>query len=96
MYQSPLFGLLVIKKGDKEKKFGFLISKKVSKKAVERNKIKRLLAISLRNNLNLIDEGTRGIVLAKSRMVGLKLAAVEEEVRKVINEKNNIKNTKVL
>lgn len=42
--QFPYFGLINLIKSDFDKKFGFIISKKISKKAVVRNKIKRFLA----------------------------------------------------
>jgi ribonuclease P protein component len=42
-----------------EKKFGFLISKKILKKAVKRNKLKRRLREMLREKVEIIKEGVR-------------------------------------
>jgi ribonuclease P protein component len=46
------------------KKFGFLISKKFFKKAVERNKLKRRLREMLREKIEKIREGARIIFIA--------------------------------
>lgn len=86
MFQSPIFGLLMVKTGDEEKKFGFVVSKKISKRAVDRNRIRRLLADSVRLNLDMIKEGTRGIFLARKAMLGLKFGEVEKELKNAISK----------
>lgn len=80
MYQSPIFGLLTLNLDDGGKKFGFVVSKKISKLAVERNRVKRLLAEGVRKNLNLVKEGTRGIFLPRKIILNLKSNEVEEEI----------------
>lgn len=62
-------------------KFGFIISKKISKKAVVRNKIKRLIAEEVRANLDKFENGFRGIFLIK---------------KGIIDEKDNVKDIKFL
>lgn len=57
-FKSDNLILKILPKG-KEKRFGFLISKKILKKAVERNKLKRRLREILRENVEKIKEGTR-------------------------------------
>lgn len=84
MYQSPIFGLLVLDLKDEEKKFGFVVSKKISKLAVERNRVKRLLAEGVRKNLNLVKEGTRGVFLPRKIMLGMKMEQVEKEIKKYL------------
>lgn len=79
--QFPFFGLINLVKTDTDRKFGFIISKKISKKAVVRNKIKRLIAQEVQNNLDKFEDGFRGIFLIK---------------KNIIDEKNNIKNIKFL
>ena len=61
---SPASRDLPLKKGE-QPKFGFIISRKISKKAVVRNKIKRLLAEEIRKNLDKFENGFRGIFLIK-------------------------------
>lgn len=84
IYHSPIFGVLVLKAGDKVKEFGMVISKKISKKAVERNKVKRLLAEAIRRNLDEINEGYRMIFLVKPSILGKKGEEIEKEVTKLL------------
>jgi ribonuclease P protein component len=80
---SPAFGVLVLKKEDEEKKFGFIISKKVSKKAVDRNKIKRRIAEVIRKNLEKFEPGIRIIFLAKKETLNKKIEEIENEIKKL-------------
>jgi ribonuclease P protein component len=50
------------------KKFGFLISKKVLKKATQRNKLKRRLREILREKIEEIKEGVRIVFIALSNL----------------------------
>lgn len=86
MIYSSIFGLLILKKEDKEKKFGFIISKKISKKAVDRNKIKRYLSEGVRRSLENIKEGSRGIFLVKREILNKKLEEIVVEVEKVFKK----------
>jgi len=95
--QYPYFGLISLNLPDpavagstlfdkeggelKDIKFGFIISKKISKKAVVRNKIKRLVAEEVRKNLDKFESGFRGIFLIK---------------KGIIDEKDNVKDIKFL
>ena len=84
MYQTPLFGMLVYR-GEEvgENRFGFVISKKVSKKAVDRNRIKRLLTEVVRKNMNKFKEKKWVVFLPKKTMLGLKYEEVEKEIKKL-------------
>ena len=79
---SPLFGFLTHKENDDQKKFGFIVSKKISKKAVDRNKIRRILSEVIRKNLEKVDNGTRVIFLTKKEILGKKYNEIEREVIK--------------
>lgn len=60
-------GFLLIKtreNGGDYSRFGFLVSQKVSKKAVERNKIKRLLRETVSQNFSKIKPGKDVVVVA--------------------------------
>lgn len=86
MVNTPLFGLKLIKKEDKEKKFGFVISKKISKRAVDRNRIKRLLTETVKKNLTKFDEGIRGIFLVKKEILGRNLIDIEGSLEKCLKK----------
>lgn len=79
---GDLFGMSFLKDGEEENRFGFIISKKISKRAVDRNRIKRLLSVAIGRNLNLVEnKGNKIIFLAKRTMLGKKEMEVEEEVK---------------
>lgn len=83
MYQSALFGMLVLKNEVEGNKFGFVISKKISKRAVDRNKIRRLMTESIRLNLEKIKNNVWVVFLAKRKILGLKQDGVRDEVEKM-------------
>jgi len=70
---TPFFSLLYIKpkkSGSVSSKFAFVLSKKVSKKAIERNRTKRILAGSVRSLIKEIQEGYLVLFLVKKRAIG--------------------------
>ena len=83
MYHSPFFSLLVLKSSDEEKRFGFVISKKISKRAVDRNKIKRFLSESVRSNLDKFN-GIKAVFLVKRIILEKSFEEVDQEVVKII------------
>lgn len=87
MYHSPSFSL-IIKISElmdqSEPRFGFVVSKKISKKAVERNKVKRLLSTILQKRLNRFNKKTKGIILVKSCILEKKEAEISMEIDKIL------------
>lgn len=81
---SPLFGFLTWKKDDDLKKFGFIVSKKISKRAVDRNKIRRRLADVVCKNLDMFEGGSRLVFLTKQEILGKKTEEIEKEVLKFL------------
>jgi ribonuclease P protein component len=81
---SPLFGFLTYKENDDQKKFGFIVSKKISKRAVDRNKIRRILSEVVRKNLEKFKDGTRIIFLTKKEILDKKYNEIEKEVERFI------------
>ncbi len=79
LWQSPFFGLKVLKGGDGVK-FGFVISRKISKKAVDRNKIKRVLAEVVRKKMESEKVEGRMIFLIKKKALGVKYKDFEVEI----------------
>ncbi len=78
MYQSKSFGMGVFNRDDKDpSRFGFIISTKISKKAVIRNRIKRIMAEVIRKNLVNIKNGYDVLFLIKHQAV--KIAKIELE-----------------
>ena len=84
---SPLFGFLTHKENDDQKKFGFIVSKKISKKAVERNKIKRRVMEVLGKNLSRFNKGTRVLFLSKKEALKAKMSDFEQEIERLCLKK---------
>lgn len=69
MYQTPHFGVCVLKKSKEEpSRFGVVISKKIDKLAVSRNRIKRAITESIRRNMQDIEKGYDVLFLVKKSL----------------------------
>jgi len=66
-------------------KFGAIISKKISKKAVERNQIRRKLMEAVRLNIDIFPEDFRGIFLVKKNILEKSEREIEECLKKLFN-----------
>jgi len=86
IYQSVLFGLVVKMDGSKDKKFGMIVSKKISLKAVDRNKIRRRLSEVIGKNLSEVSEGVSAIILAKKRLMEVGIAEIDSEFKRTIKD----------
>ncbi len=86
VYQSPIFGMLTLDKKDEEKRFLVVISKRISKKAVIRNKLKRQMTEVIRLNLDKIRPGVRVGFLVRVRILEWKWKEIKTEMEKVLRE----------
>lgn len=82
IYQSPIFGMLLVDKKDNQKKFLFVVSKRISKKAVDRNRIRRVLSEAVRLNLERVRSGVRIGFLVRRAILGMGLEEVKREVER--------------
>ena len=64
-FNTELFNLKIFQSEEIEPKFAFVVSKKVSKSAVVRNKTKRIMAEIIRKNLSKISPNKNIILYAK-------------------------------
>ena len=72
------------KSEDGKTKIGFIVSKKVSKKAVERNKVKRRLRESLRENKEKIDKGVSIIIIALASSKEVPYSEINNDIKSVL------------
>jgi len=90
LYQTPLFGVSVFQNEYDSKElpsqFGFVISKKISKKAVIRNKIRRWLADGVRKNMNSLKTRANFVFLVKTSMLKTTVDDVESEIKNVFEK----------
>jgi len=77
---GKLITLIVLENGLTNRRFGIIISSKVSKKAVERNKIRRRIVEIIRVYSNSLIEGFDAVILTKPDILGKKRKVLEEEL----------------
>lgn len=79
-HQSRSFGMGIYNREDDEPShFGFIISTKISKKAVIRNRIKRIMSEVVRKNLKNIKKGYDVLFLIKHQAVKINKEDLEKE-----------------
>lgn len=85
MIQSQSFGMGIFDRKDNDPlRFGFIISTKISKKAVIRNKIKRIMSEVIRKNLNKLKNGYDVLFLIKPSITKLETDIIEKETYEAI------------
>ncbi len=83
---SPCFSVIVLDKHDDQLKFGAIISKKISKRAVDRNKIKRRLMEVLGKKLGNFRVGFRILFLIKKAALDTSVEDFGKEIDKLVNK----------
>jgi len=86
--KKSLIGKLVflkfIKNDLDNSRFGFIVSSKISKKAVVRNKIKRQLREIVRKNLANIKSGLDIIIIAKPEIINNNYQDIKSDVKNLL------------
>lgn len=72
-------------------RFGFIISTKVHKKAVKRNRAKRLLTEAVLSLSSKIKPGFDVVFLAKKKIIDISLEEIKKEVKRLFIEAELIK-----
>lgn len=81
LFQSNSFAIAVLAREDKEpSRFGFVVSNKISKKANIRNKIKRALRETVKQNLPKLKTGFDVIFLVKKVVLSRPVKDIVDEV----------------
>ena len=91
--QSENFGVFFVdRKNTGLPKFAFVISKKISKLAVNRNRVKRAMGESVRRNVPRVPKGYDFVFLAKKNIVNKSTDEIMKEVQDVLTgfEQNEI------
>ena len=85
LVQGGLFGLLISPQVSKTQpsRFGFIISTKVHKKAVKRNRAKRLLTEAVLSLSSKTKPGFDVVFLAKKKIIEAELEEIRREVKKL-------------
>jgi ribonuclease P protein component len=97
---TPLLGLKFLKRTNQTQiRAGFIVGLSVSKKAVQRNRLKRQLRSLIRQILPDLKAGYDLIVIARTSALGADFGALNKEVRELLKKaqlivKSEIRNTK--
>lgn len=91
-FQSDSFGVAYFNRGDNQtSQFGFIVSKKISMEAVQRNRVKRALSEAVRFLLTEFKKGYDVIFLAKQTSVRKNTDDLMREVKKALEDANLLK-----
>lgn len=86
-YHCPLFKLSIAsQKVSAAPRFGFVISKKIDKRATVRNRIKRLLRQAVRERLEKIPNGFDIVFVVRPNIVGKSYEEINIEFNKVLSK----------
>lgn len=88
---SPNFNIRISENKEKETRFGVVVSKKTSKKAVLRNKTKRILREIIITNLEKISKGKDIIIVSKKTLNRKLTKESEKEILEAFKKANIIK-----
>ncbi|MBT3690143.1 ribonuclease P protein component [bacterium] len=80
--------LKVLKSDIEDNRFGIVISKKVSKKAIERNKLKRQIKEIIKLELKSLKNGHSILILVSPRMIGKEYNEIKEILLKLFKKAN--------
>lgn len=89
IFSSPFFLAKLKKNSLKDPRFGFVVSKRVEKRAVARNRLKRLLSNTVQEEF-LNDAGYDMLIIIKKPFSDAK--AVRPELMRIVKEYKNEKN----
>jgi ribonuclease P protein component len=89
MYQSDSFGVSYFERGDdSDSRFGFIVSNKIAKEAVLRNRVKRALSESVRFEMTRLKNGYDVIFLVKQLSLRKSTDELMKEVRTALEKIN--------
>lgn len=89
LLQSESFGSIVLKRDDEEaSRFAFVISTKVSKLAVHRNRISRALNEGVRRNVKILPRGWDFVVLTKKSIAPKSTEEIMREIETFLKSLN--------
>jgi|SRR3972149_4556023 len=83
----PFFTLKYAKTGEKDLKFAFVISKKIDKRAVIRNKVKRQISKGLEGILEKITKGYNFVFIVKKEILTKNQGEITKEIERVFLER---------
>jgi ribonuclease P protein component len=89
-FEEDLLFLKIKLNNSKKNRFAFVVSKKVSNKAVIRNKIKRILREIIRKKILKIKPGIDGILIVKPGIEKKDFLEIEKMVENLLKKANTL------
>ena len=90
-FKEDFLVLKVVKNSLAKSRFAFIVSQKVSKKAVARNKVKRRLRETIKKQTKIITPGFDNLVIARSEAVERNFPEIEKVLIKLLKRAKLIK-----
>lgn len=84
--RTLLFNIKYLKNNLDCSRFAFVISTKISKKATERNKIKRQLRAIIREKIKNLQNNYDLIIIAQTKILNQKFTTLQEELTKALKK----------
>ena|SRR5260221_12332139 len=81
---TPFFSFSFAHTDNESSRFGFIVSKKISLRAHERNKVKRVLRAIIGKNLETVKKGVDIVFIAKKLILKTPFDKIEKEVKNVL------------
>lgn len=78
LYASPFFVLKVTKNEKSFNRFGFIVSKRIDKRATVRNKVKRGIRVCIEGNFDKIKPGYDMLFILKKQMLSKTTKEISE------------------
>jgi len=91
IFSSRFFLLKTKKNKEQYSRFGFVVSKKISKSAVVRNRIKRQIRRCIEENLNNIINGVDMLFMVKKESIDANTDEISLSLNELFKQKNLIK-----
>ncbi len=92
LFTSPFFNLRVLDNQENRVRFAFIVSKKIDKRAVVRNKTKRILRSLVEEIIASIKEGKDFVLVAKKRLEPEQKTVVFNSLQELFKKADVLKN----
>jgi len=88
VYQTDSFTIKYLPSHFADSEFAIITSKKISTKAIVRNKLRRQISESLRLNLNLLKNPLVAVIITKSSILNKEYQDIEAKIQEFLNTTN--------
>ena len=89
VFYSPFFTIRILKNDLNTQRFTVLVSKKVSKKAVDRNKIKRILREAIKKNQKIFPSNSDSVLYTQPKAIKLSYTNATKIIQKMLKKPIN-------